>query len=114
MMRHLLVVGALDRTSVFGARDVVPEMSEDLCLAEGYQDRWYKELVPLLTALGCLDLVRVIERKRAELQRRLAWQEERDWTGSVKRFDRKSLGQGPLKAYYTIRSLARLRATSLG
>jgi hypothetical protein len=33
--------------------------------------------------------VRVIEFKSKEFRKRLAWAEERDWKGAVKKFDRK-------------------------
>ncbi len=104
-MLELLALGVLERTSLFGAHDVLPEMLKDLHLTERYQDAWYSELVLPLSALGRLDLVNVIQRKRAELRKRLAWQEERDWKGAVKRFDRRWLGQTVYKTYRTIRNL---------
>ena len=60
--------------------------------------------IPLLTAQGRLDLVEVIQKKRAAFQKSLAWKEERDWKGFMKRFDRKWLGGTLHKTYEMIRN----------
>ncbi|NLE44666.1 MAG: hypothetical protein GX620_08080 [Chloroflexi bacterium] len=102
-MLQLLAVDSLDKTSVFPYQDVLPEMLERLRLTDEHLDVWYGELIDPLTARGRLDLVEVIERKRSELRKHLAWQEERDWKGAVKRFDRKWLGGMLFETYKTAR-----------
>lgn len=98
-MLQLLAVDSLDKATTFPYREVTPEMLETITLREKYQDGWYEELVAPLMAKGRLDLVEVIQRKRREFQKHLAWEEERDWKGAVKRFDREWLGESMYKSY---------------
>jgi hypothetical protein len=103
-MLELLAFGSLEKATAFPYRDVSPEMLADIHLSQPYQDAWYADLIPLLTAQGRLDLVKVIQEKRAAFQKRLAWKEERDWKGVIKRFDRKWLGGTLHKTYRTLRN----------
>jgi hypothetical protein len=103
-MLQLLVLDSLEKTMAFGAQDVRPEMLEVVQLTEKYQDGWYAELIAPLTARGRRDLVEVIERKRAAFHKQLAWEEERDWKGAVKRLDRKVLRGALYKTYSLLRN----------
>jgi hypothetical protein len=100
-MLELLACDALNKTSAFPAKDVRSEMLDGIRLSEKYQDLWYEELIAPLTERGRGDLVEVIQEKRREFQKRLAWEEERDWKGAVKRFDRKWL-RGTLHRTYSL------------
>lgn len=104
-MLELLALGKLDESNAFPYQDVRPEMIEDINLTGDYQDAWYGDLVPLLTDWGRFDLVEIIQTKRQEFRKRLAWEEERDWKGAIKRFDRRWLGGTLYKTYGTIRSV---------
>jgi hypothetical protein len=104
-MLELLALGKLDESNAFPYQDVRPEMIEDINLTGDYQDAWYGDLVPLLTDRGRFDLVEIIQTKRQEFRKRLAWEEERDWKGAIKRFDRRWLGGTLYKTYGTIRSV---------
>jgi len=103
-MLELLALGSLERTTAFPYRDVSPEMLANIHLSEPYQDVWYADLIPPLTAQGRLDLVKAIQEKRDAFRKRLAWKEERDWKGVVKRFDRRWLDGALRKTYKTIRN----------
>jgi hypothetical protein len=111
-MLELLALGSLEKSTAFPYRDVSPEMLANIRLSQPYQEGWYADLIPLLTAQGRLDLVEVIQKKRAVLQKRLAWKEERDWKGVIKRLDRKWLRGILHKTYGMIRNSTLSRAAS--
>ena len=100
-MLELLACDALSKAAAFPVKDVHPEMLRGIKLSESYQDRWYEELVSPLRERNRYELVEVIQEKRREFQKRLAWEEERDWKGLVKRFDRKWL-RGTLHRTYSL------------
>jgi hypothetical protein len=102
-MLELLALGKLQESTAFPYRDITTSMLEPINFTGEYQDAWYGDLISLLRARGRFDLVQVIERKRREFQKRLAWEEERDWKGVVKKFDRKWLGGRLWKTYRAVR-----------
>lgn len=102
-MLELLALGKLDEAPTFPYQNVLPEMLHDVAITESYQDAWYEELIHPLAAQHRLDLVEVIQEKLQEFQRRLAWEEERDWKGAVKKFDRKWLSSSLYRTYRAIR-----------
>ena len=99
-MLQLLVFDSLDKAKTFPYQEITPEMLDAIQLTESYQDGWYEELVAPLATRGRHDLIEVIQQKRAAYQKHLAWEEERDWKGAVKRFDRRWLG-GSLYTTYS-------------
>jgi hypothetical protein len=103
-MLELLALNSLEKATAFPSQDVSPEMLAHIRLSHSYEDMWYAELIPFLTAQGRHDLIEVIQEKRVALQKRLAWQEERDWKGAVKRLDRKWLGGILHKTYGIMRN----------
>jgi hypothetical protein len=105
-MLELLVAGKLAHTSVFPVKDVSPELLEGITIRTDFQASFYQELVEPLIALGRNDLAEIIKTKSADFERYLAWEEERDWKGAVKRFDRRFLGASMFKSYKFIRELA--------
>jgi len=106
-MTELLAAGELAHTRAFPVDDVSVELLGTVKITTEYQEAWYRELIDPLKAKGRLDLVNVIETKSAEFHKYLAWVEERDWKGVVKRFDRKYLGSSFFEAYKTIREHVR-------
>jgi hypothetical protein len=102
-MIQLLVVDGLARSQAFPANDVSPELLETIKITEKFQDAWYRDLIDPLVEKGRHDLVEVIKRKRSDFHRRLAWEEERDWKGTIKRIDRRYLGGGLHNTYRKIR-----------
>ncbi|MBN1875876.1 MAG: hypothetical protein JXA33_16760 [Anaerolineae bacterium] len=114
-MTELVAVGKLSETEAFGAQDVSVELLETIRVTQPYLDAFYHELIQPLADRGRRDLVEVIERKLAEHQRYLAWTDEKDWKGIVKRFDRKWLGGRLFKGYSTAhRGFRNLAASSSG
>jgi len=109
-MTELVAVGKLSETRAFGAQDVSADLLETIQGTGSYLDDYYHELIEPLVEQGRPELAEVIERKLAEHQKYLAWEEERDWKGVVKKFDRKRLGGNLLRCYSTI--LAGLRGLS--
>jgi hypothetical protein len=103
-MLQFLALGKLDGAHTFPYQDVLPDMLEDIAITKPYQDAWYEELIRPLVAQHRLDLVEVIYRKRQAFQKRLVWEEERDWKGVVKKFDRKCLGSSLYRIYSAIRA----------
>ena len=102
-MLQLLVSGSLDKTGVFGEQHVHPDMLERIHFTGSYQEGWYADLIAPLTAQGHRDLADIIQRKRREYQKRTAWEQERDWKGIVKRFDRRWLSGKLYTTYQKIR-----------
>jgi hypothetical protein len=103
-MLQLLAFDSLKKSSAFPSQHVSPAMLDDIQFKTEYQDAWYRELIAPLTAQGRVDLVEVIQTKHFEFEKRLAWEQERDWKGAVKRFDRRWLGGNFYKAYSRIRN----------
>jgi hypothetical protein len=102
-MLQLLAVGGLAKCSAFPTNDISPELLSSIRIGGKYQDAWYRDLIEPLTELGRHDLVEVIESKRSDYDRYLAWEREQDWKGTVKRFDRKFLGSSLFNSYRTMR-----------
>ena len=105
-MLELLAVGKLQETRAFPVNYVSEELLGAMDFQFAFEEAYYLELIDPLISRGRSDLVRVIEKKSKEFRKRQAWQEERDWKGVVKRFDRKCLGGGIYKSYKNIRTRA--------
>ncbi|NLE43536.1 MAG: hypothetical protein GX620_02340, partial [Chloroflexi bacterium] len=106
-MTELVALGKLTETEAFGVYDVSVDLLETVESTEPNLEQYFRELIEPLEQRGRHDLAAVIERKLSEYERHLAWQEERDWKGVIKRFDRKRLGSSLFRAYSAIRSLRR-------
>nr|NIV29454.1 hypothetical protein [Anaerolineae bacterium] len=72
-------------------------------IVDQFRHAFYREMIDPLVAIGRKDLAEVIQEKSAEFQKVLAWKEEEDWKGAVKRFDRKFLGAGLYRSWKTVR-----------
>ena len=103
-MTELQVVGHLAQTDAFPVKMVTTELLGSLTITNAYQDSCYRELIVRLKEQGCNDLAEIIERKSVEYHKHLAWQEERDWKGAVKRFDRNHLSGGLFGFYNSTRT----------
>jgi hypothetical protein len=110
-MTMLLALEKLAQTPAFPIQDVSPELLETITITYPYQDLNFQEVLPLLAKLGRTDLIQVIEAKSADFHRRQKWQEEKDWKGFVKRFDRKWLGS---TLYHSYRGLRHARQGTAG
>lgn len=106
-MVQLLALGRLADSPAFAADDVSREALDSVTITKGLQLAWYVDLIDPLTEQGRMDLVEVIEEKRKEFCKKQAWEEERDWKGAVKRFDRRFLGEGLYKTYAELRQRTR-------
>ena len=102
-MTELLAIGKLDRAHAFPANDVSAELLASTDIADA-ADAFYSELIPPLTAIGRLDLVKVIENRLAQYRKQLTRDQEEDWRGNVKRFDRRYLGSSFYKFYRTAKT----------
>lgn len=105
-MTELLAIGRLADTQVFPIHDVSTEMLDRISFEAGYDVAFYQELIDPLISQGRQDLVKVIASKSREYRGHQAWLEERDWKGSIKRFDRKFLGSGLYNSYKSFRARA--------
>jgi hypothetical protein len=85
-------LGKLAQAPSFPAQDVSPELLNTIEVTTDHQNAWYLEMVDPLAVRGRSDLVDVIKRKSNEFRKRQAWEQERDWKGQVKKFDRRRLG----------------------
>jgi hypothetical protein len=103
-MLELLAVGKLHETDAFGAHDITSDMVQDIHLYARTSLVFYGELIPHLEAQGRDDLVEVLEKKLADLEKQLMWENEEDWKGAVKRFDRRYLGGNLFRAYSATRT----------
>lgn len=103
-MTEFLVVGKLAQSRAFPFHDVSPDLIANLPTVAPYIDAQWLDLINPLREIGRLDLVEAIEEKSARYHKQLAWEQERDWKGAVKRFDRKWLGRALYKTYSTIRN----------
>jgi hypothetical protein len=107
-MLSLVAVGALNRATAFPANDVSPDLLEDVLDLEYLRHTVisYTDVMAPLAEQGRSDLVDVIQKKFAQLDKYLAWEEERDWKGAVKRFDRRLLGSTLYRSYASMRERA--------
>jgi hypothetical protein len=103
-MTELLIAGKLSHTRAFPADDVSSEMIESVTSAAKYIDAQWRDLIEPLTQMGRLDLVKAIEKQSAKFHRQLAWEEERDWKGAVKRFDRRYFRSILFQSYRALRA----------
>jgi hypothetical protein len=106
-MLELMACGKLDQTAAFPAQDVTADQVLKITMGAEFPAAWYQELIAPLTERGRLDLARAIQIKLAEHRRHMMWIQEKDWKGSVKRFDRRFLSGALYKSYRTIRRLPR-------
>ena len=106
-MTQLLAVDRLASSQAFPAKDVSPELLDTIKITERFQDAWYRDLIEPLAEKGRHDLIKVIEKKRTDFHRRIAWEEEQDWKGTIKRIDRRFLGGSLRKSYRRVRQHAR-------
>jgi len=104
-MLELLAVGKLRETDAFGSQEITPDMVRDIHLYARTSLVFYGELIPHLEAQGREDLVVVLKKKLTDLEKQLMWENEEDWKGSVKRFDRRYLGGNLFRAYKTTRTV---------
>ena len=111
-MLELLIWDRLDQATAFPAQDVTPDMVEKINFTDTYPALFYQELVAPLSAKGRTDLANVIQRKCLAFEKHLAWEEEKDWKGAVKRFDRRWLGGTLYKTYHAARMAYAHRAAS--
>jgi hypothetical protein len=102
-MLELLAVGKLAHASTFSQKDVTEEMLQEVCITNAYENSCYRELIGALRAQGRQDLATCIEVKTAQFDKFHYWEEERDWKGAVKRFDRRFLGSSLFNSYRTMR-----------
>jgi len=102
-MTELLALGKLSGCQAFPTNDVSRELLESIQITNGLQDCIYQELVEPLSSQSRMDLVEVIDAKSAQYHRQLAWEEERDWKGAVKRLDRRFLRGGIYRSYEAAR-----------
>ena len=103
-MTELLAVGKLSETRAFPVDDVSAGLLNTLTFHTVYQNAFFRELIEPLASQGRSDLIRVIEAKSQQFQKQLVWEEERDWKGAIKRFDRKHLGSSMYKSYKALRA----------
>lgn len=102
-MLELLAAGKLAQTRAFPVRDVSPELLETITIRSKFQESFYREMIDPLLAIGRDDLVHVIESKSIDFRKHLAWEEERDWKGALKRLDRRVLGGKVRETYKSLR-----------
>ncbi len=106
-MTELLAIGKLESSRAFTTKNVSQEMFGSIFFKDQGYDDMYRELIEPLKGMGRFDLVKVIEQKSAHFHAYLAWKEERDWKGSIKRLDRKYLGSRLIKLREMIRNLSK-------
>jgi len=106
-MTELLALGKLAQAPSFPAHDVSPELLNTIEITTDHQDAWYLEMIEPLAARGRSDLVDTIRRKSNDFRKHLAWEQEKDWKGRIKKFDRKYLGGGMYESYKKLRTRAK-------
>lgn len=108
-MLEFLVAGKLNRASAFPANDVSRELLEEALTVRqlSYCPNDYSDLIRPLAEVGRPDLSRVIQDRFAQLEKQVAWENERDWKGTIKRFDRKFLNSALYRSYGITRRLVR-------
>jgi hypothetical protein len=110
---ELVAVGPLPPDILFPIHEVSREQILTMPLEEGFPASWYQELLEPLATHGRPDLAEAVQAKLSEYNQHLRWQQEKDWKGIVKRFDRKFLHQGMYRSYKIARRFARLFAPRL-
>ena len=104
-MVELMAAGKLAQARAFPTKEITAESILPLPVAAPYIDAQWLELVGPLRELGRDDLAKAIEERSARYRRHLAWEEERDWKGAVKRLDRRFLRGGIYRFYKTARQV---------
>jgi hypothetical protein len=96
-MMELLVAGALAESEVF-PRDLTSDAIRRLPGVPSYRrlDYYWKPLAPAARRVGRSDLAEAIEERLEANRRALAWEQDRGWTGLLRRLDRKWLGGAAL------------------
>jgi len=104
-MLEFLAAGGLSRASAFPVNDVSRELLEEVLTVEElrYCVSEYSELIEPLAEQGRSDLSRVIQDRFVQLDKYLAWEQEQDWKGAIKRFDRRFLRSALYRSYKTAR-----------
>ncbi|MGI6381241.1 MAG: hypothetical protein ACOX2R_10820 [Anaerolineae bacterium] len=102
-MLELMAIGKLDAASSFPAQRVEPEQVEALSLRPD-EIPYYEEAIEPLASRGHTHLSEAVRALTVASLKRLAWEEERDWKGAVKRFDRRFLGSSMFRTYRALRS----------
>jgi hypothetical protein len=102
-MTELLVVGKLASSRAFAIHDVSRDLLNTIQISNELVDSFYCDLIEPLKAMSRPDLVEVIQAKSRQFRKHLAWEQEQDWKGGVKRFDRRFLGSGVYKSYKAVR-----------
>ena len=102
-MTELVAVGKLAHTTAFPVSDVSAELIDTLTFHAAYEEGFFRELIPALLSRNRSDLVRAIEAKSRQFQKQLAWEEERDLKGTVKKLDRKYLNRSMYRTYKALR-----------
>jgi hypothetical protein len=109
-MLELQVAGALAQTDVFPAKMVTKELLETLVITDAYEESCCRDLIVPLRQQGSSALAEIIERRSVEYNKRLAWEQERDWKGAIKRFDRQHLSGSLYGSYRSLRAHARIQS----
>lgn len=102
-MLELLAVGKIESAESFPIRHVDESVLDTLSIHADYQTEWYEELLAPLSELGHHQIVEYIQTKIADYRRYEAWEQEKDWKGLVKRFDRRFLGSGLYRSWKVLR-----------
>lgn len=102
-MLELLAVGKLEQASSFSVRHVDPSRLEVLKINADYQVTWYRELLDPLASAGQDQITKIIRAKLTEYDKRQTWEQEKDWKGAVKRFDRSFLGSKLYRSWKSLR-----------
>jgi hypothetical protein len=110
-MLELLALGKLECTAAFGLRDISWELLATVQITNEYEDSCLRELIVPLHEKGRHDLAYILAAKSAQFHKHLAWLEERDWKGIVKRLDRRYLGTNLFRSYKVI--LERVKSAGL-
>ncbi|CAG0954742.1 hypothetical protein ANRL3_00482 [Anaerolineae bacterium] len=112
-MLELLACGKLARTSAFPAQDVTADQILNIHIDVEFPAPWYQELVAPLTDRGRADLAHAIQEKLNEFEHHKVWQQEKDWKGLIKRFDRRFLRGVLYQSYRATRQVVRSKAPML-
>ena len=102
-MTELVAAGKLAQTHAFPDADVSAELLRTVKLENPFEDAFFRELIAPLTTGDRLDLVQAIEANSVRFRGRLAWEQEKDWKGAVKKFDRKFLRSSMYNTYKALR-----------
>jgi hypothetical protein len=102
-MLELLAIDKLAGAESFPVQHIDIDLLDTIKLRTDYQVTMYEELMVPLAAAGYDKIVERLQAKLDAYEKRLAWEEERDWKGAVKRFDRKWLNSSLYKVYAAVR-----------